>query len=259
MKKLALISVILFFIAPTTFAGGIVTNTNQSAAWVRTLVRDASTGIDAVYFNPAGLMKLEDGFHLSLSSQTIFQNKNVTNDFPYLDGSPKEYKGKVSAPVFPSVYAAYKKDKLAFSFGFNPVGGGGGAKFDDGLPSFEVPVSALVPMLQGQLAPLDAAIGNATGQDPGFRNIAGYSSDIFFEGTSVYFGFQLGVSYEINDVISVAVGGRYINAKNTYNGYLKSVEIDAPANYGGSQNTWQLFKGLWLGLSAKWTQGQLLF
>jgi len=37
------------FHASGVFAGGIVTNSNQSAYWVRTLVRDAAIGADAVY------------------------------------------------------------------------------------------------------------------------------------------------------------------------------------------------------------------
>ena len=45
-----------------------------------------------------------------------------------------------------------------------------------------------------------------------------YSADIFFEGTSVYFGYQANVAYKINDMISVAVGVRLVSAKNTYNG-----------------------------------------
>ena len=40
----------------------------------------------------------------------------------------------------------------------------------------------------------------------------------FFEGTSVFFGFQANVSYAINDMISVAIGGRYVTANETYNG-----------------------------------------
>ncbi|VAW16674.1 hypothetical protein MNBD_BACTEROID01-264 [hydrothermal vent metagenome] len=234
MKKLTLMPVIILLLVQSAIAGGIVTNTNQSAAWIRTLVRDASTGIDAVYYNPAGLMKLDNGFHLSLNSQAIFQNKDVSNSFPYL--SHNEFNGKVTAPVFPGIYAAYKMDKLAFSFGFNPIGGGGGAKFDRGLPSFEIPIAALVPMLQGSLAPIDNAVLSATGADPGFRNVSGYNANILFEGTSVYFGFQLGASYKINDVISIAVGGRYIMSKNTYNGYLKDIKINAPASYGGTQS-----------------------
>ena len=85
------------------------------------------------------------------------------------------------------------------------------------------------------LAPVDAAIVTAGYPDPYFRNISGYSSDIYFEGASVYFGYQLNVAYEINDKLSVAVGGRYVTAKNTYSGYIQGVTIGAPAAYGGSQ------------------------
>lgn len=207
MKKL-LTFVVTVSLATTMFAGGLVTNTNQSAAWVRLPARDASTSIDATYFNPAGLMKLNNGFHFSLSNQTIWQNRMVSNDYPFLNNS--DYEGEIFAPVFPSVYAVYKMDKMALSFGFNPIGGGGGAMYEDGLPSFDIGPSDLVPAL----AP----------------TATGYEVDMQFEGSSIFFGYQAGVSYKINDMISVFAGLRYVTAKNTYNGYLRDVQL----NYGGS-------------------------
>src|SRR4030042_3381290 len=108
-------------------AGGLVTNTNQSASWVRLPSRNASTEADAVYYNPAGLMKLDNGFHLSLSNQTIYQTREIDNS--YFSLNENLYKGTVFAPFFPSIHAAYKLDRLAFSIGFMPVGGGGGATF----------------------------------------------------------------------------------------------------------------------------------
>lgn len=204
MKKLLSLAGAILFTA-SLFAGGLVTNTNLSAAWVRLPARDASTSIDAVYFNPAGLMKLENGLHFSLSNQTIWQNRKVNNTYPYLNND--EFKGEVFAPLFPSVYAAYKMDKFAFSFGFNAVGGGGGATYDMGLPSFEISPSNLVPSLASQ-------------------GVTEYRMEAFFEGSSVFFGYQGGVSYKINDMISVFAGVRYVTAKNTYNGYLKNIEIN---------------------------------
>ena len=138
---------ILTFIAGTLvtgsfFAGGLVTNTNQSASWVRLPSRNASIESDAVYYNPAGVMKMDNGFHFGISNQTIFQTREITNDYSYLHESL--YKGSVKAPLFPSVAAAYKMDKLAISFGFNPVGGGGGATYEAGLPSFEMSIADLV-------------------------------------------------------------------------------------------------------------------
>lgn len=44
--------------AGSVFAGGLVTNTNQSSLYTRLQSRNASTLIDAVYYNPAGVTRL---------------------------------------------------------------------------------------------------------------------------------------------------------------------------------------------------------
>ncbi len=193
-------------IAGTLLAGGLVTNTNQSASWVRLPSRNASTETDAVYYNPAGIMKMDNGFHFAVSNQTIFQKREITNDYSYLHNDL--YEGSVKAPLFPSVAAAYKLDKFAVSFGFNPVGGGGGATYEAGLPSFEMSIADLVPATFTNFGTTD------------------YDADIFFEGSSIYFGYQANVSYKINDMISVAAGVRLVTAKNTYNGYLRDISIN---------------------------------
>lgn len=196
-------------ISGSLLAGGLVTNTNQSALFTRLQNRNASTGIDAVYFNPAGLTKLGDGFFASINNQTIGQTKTVTTTFPWIAGAPKDYVGNVSAPVYPGVYAAYNTGKFSFSAGFNPIGGGGGATYDKGLPSFEMPISAIPAGLTSSGIPT-----------------TGYQADIFFEGSSVYFGVQANVAYKINDQLSVAAGVRVVSAKNTYNGHIRSIMIN---------------------------------
>ena len=162
-----------------------------------------------------------------MNNQTIFQNKDVTANYPTLNPNPKEYKGDVKALVFPSAYAAWKKGRLAVSFGFNPVGGGGGAEYNDGLPSFEMPLSILPTVVGGALTQLDQGIQLATGVDPLLRNVTGYDAEIYFNGSSVFFGYQLGLSFKITDMISVAAGARYITAKNTYEGYIRDIMIVA--------------------------------
>lgn len=206
MKRLTLLMIGFLTLPFFSYSGGIMTNQNQSAAYIRMFARDASTNIDAVFFNPAGLTKLNDGFYFSLNNQYISQNQYVTSSYEHLNGSPVEYHGVVKAPLFPGIYAAYKTGKLVFSLGINPVGGGGGATFDKGLPAFEVPVSGLVPQLSGQ-------------------GVTAYSSDAYFEGSSVFWGYQLGVSYEINEMFSVYLGARYVTAKNTYAGHLTDIMI----------------------------------
>jgi hypothetical protein len=209
MKKHLLLASVAMLLSATLIAGGIMTNSNQSAAYSRLLARNATLGIDGVYYNPAGLTKLSNGFHLSLNNQTIFQTKDVVNNYMYLHDTPStKFTGNVKAPVFPGVYAVYKMDKLAFSFGFNPVGGGGGAKYDKGLPSFEMGIADLVPSLKTS------------------AGVTQYQADINFEGTSVYFGYQFGVSYEVNPCFSVFAGLRSVSAKNTYKGSIANIMIN---------------------------------
>lgn len=215
MKRFLVVLLLPVLMIPmVVLAGGIVTNSNQSASYVRMLARDASTSIDAVYYNPAGLTKLADGFHVSLSNQSIFQKKTIENKFTYLNDG--KYIGDVAAPLFPDFYAVYKKNKLALAFGLTPNAGGGSAKYNTGLPSFEIPVSVIPASL--------TAAGITTNN---------YSADINFEGTSVFWGAQVNASYAINDMISLSAGVRMILAKNTYSGYLKNIMIDpTSATYG---------------------------
>ncbi len=72
----------------SVLAGGLVTNNNQSAMFTRLQNRNASTGIDAVFYNPAGLTKLGDGFYISLNNQIIKQTKTERNNNKFLSGTP---------------------------------------------------------------------------------------------------------------------------------------------------------------------------
>jgi len=231
MKKI-LLTFVAICLASGLMAGGLVTNTNQSASFTRMLCRDATLGVDAVYFNPAGLTKLSNGLHLSVSNQTIGQTKTITTDFPLLTATqggtvPVEYTGKVFAPIFPSVYAAFKMGKFVISAGFNPIGGGGGAEYMEGLPSLELLFIDIVPGMQASLGELDQGVQLLGYPDPMFRNVQSYSTDIEFTGSSIYYGTQVNFSYEINKMISVALGARYVIAKNTYTGSVSNMFIIA--------------------------------
>lgn len=110
MRKISLISIAMLIVSIPTFAGGLLTNTNQHPAFLRMLSRGANTtGVDAALSNPAGLAFLpKDGFYTSLSIQSAFQTRNIDASCEAL-GLDKYYEGKASAPVIPSVFAAYKK------------------------------------------------------------------------------------------------------------------------------------------------------
>ena len=136
-KKSILITILSLCQASFIFAGGILTNTNQSAHFIRMVARDASLQIDAAYTNPAGLVKLNDGFHFSFSNQSAFQTRTITSTFApfagYGGNATKEFKGTASAPIIPSLQAAYKTGKWVLSGNIAVTGGGGKATFNDGL------------------------------------------------------------------------------------------------------------------------------
>lgn len=217
MKKFAVLISGVFLLMNIAFAGGILTKTNQSAQFVRMLSRNASTDLDAVYFNPAGLTQMKDGFYFGLNNQSIFQTSTINSEFPLLHNP--EYKGKTTAPVFPSAFAVYKTNNWAFSAGFGVNAGGGTTKFDRGLPSFEKQIARIVPALSGL-----SALGYP---------VADYGVDISFEGTSVFWGIQGGATYKINKIVSVYLGARYVPGANSYSGSIRNIQLGPK---GGLQN-----------------------
>ncbi len=224
MNKKLLISAFSLLAATSLFAGGLLTNTNQSVHFLRNPARDASTEIDAVYTNPAGLVFMKDGFHISLNNQSAFQTRTITATFAPFAGNggsdTKEFSAKTNAPVIPSIQAAYKKDRFAISGGFGVVGGGGVAAFSDGLPSLEAPVS-MIPV---------SLTKNGV-------NTTKYSLSQYMEGKQYTFGLQANGSYKITEHLSAGVGLRVNIVSNAYKGHIKSIMINPNQTaFGASYN-----------------------
>ena len=148
MKKLKLVCVaIAMACAAPSFAGGLLTNTNQHVAFNRMMSREASIGIDGVYYNPAGVVFMGDGHHLAINWQLAYQTRTIENDYALFTNNvnnpttPRKFEGKAFAPIIPSFQYAYNKGKWSFQANFALTGGGGKCTFDDGLGSFEKIVS----------------------------------------------------------------------------------------------------------------------
>lgn len=225
MRKLSLISLFLLIVSIPTFAGGLLTNTNQHAAFLRMLSRGATTEIDGALSNPAGLAFLpNDGFHLALSVQSAYQTRNIDASFLTYNGldatgkptaTPfsKYYKGKASAPVIPSFFAAYKKGDWTVSGFFAITGGGGKASFDDGLPMFAS--AAMAGIFKGGLQ----------GTPPQVVTPNMYTINSAMDGKQYIYSLQLGVAYKINEWLSVFGGGRMNYFTGGYVGFLDAESL----------------------------------
>jgi hypothetical protein len=197
-----------------SYGGGLLTNTNQSAHFLRNPARDASIEIDAAYTNPAGLAKLtNDGFHFSFTNQSAFQTRTITSTFKPFAGfggdATKVFKGEASAPIIPSLQGAYKKGKWVLSGNLAVSGGGGKVTFNKGLPSFESPISMIPLQLETKGIPTSE-----------------YSVDAYMEGSSFIYGGQLGGTYAINEMFSVHAGFRMNIVNNKYVGYLRNISVN---------------------------------
>lgn len=216
MKKLFLIGAATLIVSNSTFAGDYLTNTNQHAAFLRMMARGASIDVDGVYYNPAGLAFLpKDGVYLSLTNQSAYQTRNITSTSALwtLDGkeTTREYKGKASAPVIPSLHAAYKKGNWVISGTFAVGGGGGKASFDQGLPMFD---AAAIGLITQQTADLTKNFGYRMTPDK-------YNIETAMEGRQFIYGLQLGLSYRANENFSVFLGGRMNYFTGGYKGFLR--------------------------------------
>ena len=221
MRKISLIGFVMLIVSIPTFAGGLLTNTNQHVAFLRMLARGASIDIDGVYSNPAGLAFLPgDGLYLSLNGQSAYQTRNISTTFPLFpeEGNRRYYKGTASAPFIPSFQGAYKKGDWTISGSFAVVGGGGKASFDDGLGMFDSMIMGNISQASGgQITPSMYSINSAV------------------DGSQFIYGVQLGLSYKINDWLSVFAGGRMNYFSGGYEGFLTATVNSNIPNLGGTE------------------------
>ncbi|MBP3566605.1 MAG: outer membrane beta-barrel protein [Paraprevotella sp.] len=221
MKKKHLLAALALMVSSTTFAGGLLTNTNQNVAFLRNPARDAVIAIDGVYSNPAGVAFLPKGFHLSLNWQAAWQKREMISSAPFYGFNQNnkgitengltynKYVGTAFAPIIPSFQAAYViNDKWSVSAQFAVGGGGGKCEFDNGLPMFE-------QLVGGQMG---STIAGSVPYSYGFnQNLI---------GEQYFYGIQVGATYKICDKVSVFAGARGIIAKSGYEGAISNITVN---------------------------------
>ena len=231
MKKITTLVLSLVMFGMTAMAGGLLHNTNQHIAFVRMMARGASHEIDGVFTNPAGLAVMDhEGWTLSLNIQSASQSRDALTTFPLFPESDhtRLYHGDTQAPVVPSLYGAYMRDRWTFSGFFGFTGGGGKCSFTNGLPVFDAGIMAGIYSQTANLAQALAA-NPATAPILNDPRVAGllpltadkYSINSAMKGRQYIYGLQLGATYKVLDWMSAYAGARMNYFDGNYNGFVK--------------------------------------
>jgi long-chain fatty acid transport protein len=171
-------------VASTVFAGAIENKTNWSAEYIRTLNRNAATDYaDIAAYNPAGTVKLDEGFIINGSVQ--FLSKKYEN---IISGTTLE---SDEPSYIPGIFGVYNKGKWSLYGAFSNYGGGGKVDFSQGNFTTYAAQLAIIGMSGGAFVA------------PGPSQLSGESR---------YLGYTIGGAYSVNDMFSFSLGLRYIDA-----------------------------------------------
>jgi len=218
MKRRIIATAVLAIASLQAFAGGFLTNTNQSVSFLRQPAQNSIISVNGAYFNPAGVGFMDKGWALSIGIMNAHQKREIESTFaPFAYGvknngqDTKLFSAKTVAPVLPSADVTYNNGGHWFgSFHFGVTGGGGKAPFNDGLGSFESQIAMLPGIINGVVHS---------------NLVSGYSADIALEGAQYYFSGQLNLGYKINDYVSVAAGLRGTYVLNSYEGGIRNISL----------------------------------
>ena len=150
--------------------------------------RYASTGVDAVFYNPAGTVKMKDGTHIGFSNQSSYKKYWFNDDSPLLPRD--EYTSYVFSPVFPNLHVVHNKEKIAYMIGVDLIGGGGAGTHDYGLQFSDY---IAMDHLVSQGIPIESL--NVKSE---------------FGGYYAAVGLSIGAAYAVSDVLSVSSQLRYV-------------------------------------------------
>lgn len=193
------VSALVFCLATPVMAGGIDNKHNFSAEYIRTLNRNAATdSADGVVYNPAGVVKMEDGLYGSLSGQYAF--KKYTNTVNGLELQTDE------GDFVPSLFALWSHDRWAAYGAFTIPAGGGSVDYEDGSATTAAIGQGMMDSANLMANALLAA--NMLVPYSPYDTIRSMS----IEGESFYYGVTLGGAFAVNDMFSVSLGARYIDA-----------------------------------------------
>lgn len=220
----AILAVAAAVAAPAVSADGI-TSTNYSATQIMTGNRNASTGPEAAYFNPAGTAWGREGFTFEASNLMSPYTEDKISDSVLGD-----YKKTSSSWFFPSINLSYKKDNWAVFSSLAPSQAGGAGTLPDGAPTLAWGAASqvaanLVSAATAYAAGGDTATAGVLAAQATAIKAGNFTVEQSGSGGMGSVGASLGGAWAFNDRVSVALGGRYVYQWNHMEATVTSLTV----------------------------------
>lgn len=203
MKFRVMLSMVTLLLLAGTAAGGNIDYlTNRSVNYFRNFARNAATeGADLVSYNPAGLVFMDEGFHLSFGNEFFLKDYTI-EVIPYWDNDTTvTYQSTEPTLFYPDLYAVYRTGDWAVFGAFTVPAGGGSLDYKDGIYAMPLLETGLQQMMH-----------------PGASICFAVMDEGSIRATSQYLAGTVGASYSVSDMFSVGLAGRYTTAKRSYDG-----------------------------------------
>ena len=192
MKKILFGCIAL--LSTISYGASIDALANSTTAYMGNTAQNATLTTEAAYYNPAGLVHLEDGNYISVGGQL----SNITYE---MEKGGKEYKANDPLGIIPNLSYIHKNGNWAFYGNTGGAAGGPTLNYKDGVPL------------------LDGLLHGGLGQDVGGSGTV--------EGKNAYAMANLGTAYRLNNEWSVAAGIKYIYAQ-------RNIKIEVKDTAGGA-------------------------
>ncbi len=229
MKKILPTLALSLASASVLFAGGIENKTNMSTGYLRNPSRNAeSSRPEAAFYNIAGTGFLTDGLYLEAGNQFIFKeySNKIATSLLYKAGiiEGEKYNDETTVVLYPDFDFVYKHDKLAFLGTFGVYAGGGELEYSEGTSATAALFSggALQAQTKAKAAIASGNAADALKYGAAAKALLTAATNHSLTVTSITYGGQLGLAYQVNDQLSLAIAERL-----TYG--TQKMKISSPA------------------------------
>ncbi len=229
LRKFGLITLIAA-LGTTAFGASIDHIQNYTAEYNANMAQQAAISpTTSAYYNPAGIMRLENGTYFTGGVQVAFGKETMKYHTKAGDGG--EYSADLLAPI-PNFALIKKQDDRAFFWTFGGIAGGGDLEYKDGVAGIKVledgygSIDKIGPLLLGA-------------KDKGS----------WAEGENMYAQTTIGTAWNINNKLSMSVAGRVVYGWRNLDAHLDA-DVTLPT---GTTNPATITKNITADISSERT------